>query len=73
MNHKDFEAAYYINLPHRVDRKIKFEQMAKFLPVQKVIRFEAVNGAAWMHPGQVHRVPGVVAKAISDYWNWPKK
>jgi GR25 family glycosyltransferase involved in LPS biosynthesis len=51
MNYKDFEVAYYINLPHRADRKMKFEQMAKFLPVQKVVRFEAIDGsgmdAAW--------------------------
>ncbi|MFD0795042.1 glycosyltransferase family 25 protein [Mucilaginibacter litoreus] len=51
MSHNDFEVAYYINLPHRVDRKLRFERMAQFLPVKKVIRFEAVDGtgmdSAW--------------------------
>jgi GR25 family glycosyltransferase involved in LPS biosynthesis len=45
MSNKEFNVAYYINLPHRVDRKLKFEQMAKFLPVQKVIRFEAIDSS----------------------------
>lgn len=45
MNHNDFEVAYYINLPHRTDRKLQFERRAKFLPVKKVIRFEAVDGS----------------------------
>ena len=39
-----FEIAYYINLPHRVDRKERFEKLARFLPVNKVERVEAVNG-----------------------------
>jgi GR25 family glycosyltransferase involved in LPS biosynthesis len=40
-----FEVAYYINLPHRVDRKLKFERMARYLPVKKVVRFEAIDGS----------------------------
>src|ERR1700709_523006 len=39
-----FDVAYYINLSYRVDRRNNFEAMAKFLPVQKVVRFEAING-----------------------------
>ena len=45
MDNNDFEAAYYINLPHRVDRKISFEKAAKFLPIKKIIRFEAIDGS----------------------------
>ena len=45
MPSQEFEVAYYINLPHRVDRRVRFEKTAQFIPVQKVIRFEAIDGS----------------------------
>lgn len=69
MNIKDFEVTYYINLPHRADRKVRFEKMAKFLPVQKVIRFEAIDGSGmddvWPGTGRLG-LPREPYKAIGD-------
>ncbi|MES2062131.1 MAG: glycosyltransferase family 25 protein [Bacteroidota bacterium] len=45
MSHTDFEVVYYINLPHRADRKLTFERSAQYLPVKEIIRFEAVDGS----------------------------
>jgi GR25 family glycosyltransferase involved in LPS biosynthesis len=39
-----FDAVYYINLKHRVDRREAFEATAHYLQIKNVIRFEAING-----------------------------
>jgi len=40
----EFDAAYYINLDYRSDRRAKFESKTKYLGIEKILRIKAIEG-----------------------------